>query len=71
MLARSKTPIMEPLAPYEQEGFFGQVIFTNGHLVDVDRITLYYGAADSVICAAHLSVSSILASLVPAQGAKA
>jgi len=39
VLARSDAPIMEPLAPYELEGFFGQVIFTNGHLVDGDRVT--------------------------------
>jgi predicted GH43/DUF377 family glycosyl hydrolase len=71
VLARSETPIMEPLAPYELEGFFGKVIFTNGHLIDGDRITLYYGAADSVICAAHLSIQSILDSLAPAAGAKA
>ena len=48
----------------------GQVIFTNGHLVDGDCITLYYGAADSVICAAHMSISSILASLAPSSGVK-
>jgi predicted GH43/DUF377 family glycosyl hydrolase len=70
VLARSETPIMEPLAPYELEGFFGQVIFTNGHLVDDDRLTIYYGAADSVICGARLSISSILASLAPTSGAK-
>ena len=62
VLARSETPIMEPLAPYEQEGFFGQVIFTNGHLVDGDRVTIYYGASDSVICAATLSINEILTS---------
>jgi len=70
VLARSEEPIMEPSAPYELEGFFGQVIFTNGHLVDGDRLTIYYGAADSVICAAHFSLASILASLAPASGAK-
>lgn len=70
VLARSETPIMEPLAPYEQEGFFGHVIFANGHLVDGDRVTIYYGAADSVICAAHLSICSILASLPLVLGAK-
>jgi predicted GH43/DUF377 family glycosyl hydrolase len=32
---------------------------------------MYYGAADSVICAAHISISDILATLVPARGAKA
>jgi predicted GH43/DUF377 family glycosyl hydrolase len=71
VLARSETPIMEPTTPYELEGFFGQVIFTNGHVVDGDRITMYYGAADSVICAAHLSISNILATLALPQGAKA
>ena len=71
VLARSEAPIMEPSTPYELEGFFGQVIFTNGHLVDGDRITMYYGAADSVICAAHLSISDILATLAVPEGAKA
>ncbi len=71
VLARSEMPIMEPLAPYELEGFFGHVIFTNGHMVDGDCITMYYGAADSVICAAHLSIQSILASLSATGGAKA
>ena len=71
VLARSEAPIMEPLAPYEQEGFFGHVIFTNGHLVDGDCVTIYYGAADSVICAARLSIQGILASLGTPQGATA
>ena len=71
VLARSEAPIMEPLEQYEQEGFFGHVIFTNGHIVNGDRLTLYYGAADSVICAATFSVESILAGLALAKGAKA
>jgi predicted GH43/DUF377 family glycosyl hydrolase len=71
VIARSETPIMEPLAQYEQEGFFGHVIFTNGHLVDGDNVTLYYGAADSVICAAQISISSILASLAVVHGVTA
>jgi beta-1,2-mannobiose phosphorylase / 1,2-beta-oligomannan phosphorylase len=70
ILARSEAPIMEPSAAYEKEGFFGEVIFTNGHLVDGDRLTVYYGAADSVICAADLSIRSILASLAFASVAK-
>ena len=54
---------MEPEELYELEGFFGNVIFTNGHLVDGDRIALYYGASDKVICRADLSVREILESL--------
>lgn len=63
VLARSKTPIMEPQADYEQTGFFGNVVFTNGHLVDGDRVTIYYGASDSVICGATFSLARILQSL--------
>ena len=63
VLARSKTPILEPTAPYECSGFFGQVVFTNGHFVDGDQITMYYGASDSVICGARLSIAQILKSL--------
>ena len=61
VLARSNDPIMEPLADYEQVGFFGNVVFTNGHLVDGDEVTIYYGASDSVICGAKFSISEILA----------
>jgi beta-1,2-mannobiose phosphorylase / 1,2-beta-oligomannan phosphorylase len=71
VLARSEEPIMEPSENYEQEGFFGHVIFTNGHIVNGDRLTLYYGAADSVICAASFSVESILAGLALAEEAEA
>lgn len=63
VLARSEEPIMEPNAAYEQTGFFGNVVFTNGHLVQGDKITVYYGASDEVICGAELSISEILKSL--------
>lgn len=63
VLARSHEPIMEPVADYERTGFFGNVVFTNGHLVDGDTVTIYYGASDSVICAARFSIQEILAIL--------
>jgi predicted GH43/DUF377 family glycosyl hydrolase len=63
VIARSHEPIMEPIAPYEQTGFFGNVIFTNGQIVEGDRIKLYYGASDEVICGAELSISEILSTL--------
>jgi predicted GH43/DUF377 family glycosyl hydrolase len=63
VLARSPEPIMEPNAEYERAGFFGNVIFTNGHVVDGDTLTLYYGASDSVICGARFSLQEILDTL--------
>jgi predicted GH43/DUF377 family glycosyl hydrolase len=61
--ARSEEPIMEPRAAYEQTGFFGNVIFTNGQVVKGDAVTIYYGASDSVICGATFSLSEMLGSL--------
>jgi predicted GH43/DUF377 family glycosyl hydrolase len=63
VIGRSIEPIMEPLAPYEQTGFFGNVVFTNGHVVDGDTVTVYYGASDEVICGARFSIAQILDSL--------
>lgn len=64
VIARSSEPIMVPSAGYEMTGFFGKVIFTNGHVVEGDRIHMYYGASDEVICGAELSIAEILDSLL-------
>lgn len=64
VLARSEEPIMEPVAAYEKTGFFGNVVFTNGHLVDGDTINIYYGASDEVICTASFSIQELLNSLL-------
>jgi predicted GH43/DUF377 family glycosyl hydrolase len=65
VIARTEYPIMEPTEPYEVSGFFGHVVFTNGHTVeaDGDTITMYYGAADEFVCGAHLSIKEIFAAL--------
>jgi predicted GH43/DUF377 family glycosyl hydrolase len=63
VIARSTEPIMEPISPYELEGFYGNVVFTNGQVVRGDEVLLYYGAADSYTCGARLSIKEILNSL--------
>ena len=63
VIARSDQAIMEPTAEYEKTGFFGNVVFTNGQLVNGDILTIYYGASDEVICMAEFSISEILSSL--------
>ncbi|HLI08773.1 MAG TPA: glycoside hydrolase family 130 protein [Ktedonobacteraceae bacterium] len=60
VLARSREPIMEPIMDYEKAGFFGNVVFTNGMVVDGDQITLYYGASDEVVCGATISMQEMI-----------
>lgn len=65
VIARTETPIMVPTASYELTGFFGNVVFTNGHIASpgADIITVYYGASDEFVCGAHFSVSEIISLL--------
>lgn len=60
VIGRTTAPIMVPTENYELSGFFGFVVFTNGHVVNGDELTMYYGAADEFVCGAHFSISEIL-----------
>ena len=63
VVARTIEPIMVPTETYDLSGFFGYVVFTNGHVVDGDRLTVYYGAADEFVCGAKFSIKEILTRL--------
>ncbi|WP_406843158.1 glycoside hydrolase family 130 protein [Flavobacterium soyae] len=62
VIARTIEPIMVPATEYELSGFFGNVVFTNGHIVepDGDTLTMYYGASDEFVCGAQFSIKEIL-----------
>ncbi len=60
VLARSKKPILEPETDYEVNGFFGNVIFNCGVLAEDGIVKIYYGAADTHICYAEVSLDEIM-----------
>jgi predicted GH43/DUF377 family glycosyl hydrolase len=63
IIARGKEPIFVPEAHYETAGFVPNVVFTCGALVDGDKLAIYYGAADTVIAGADMSLGEILETL--------
>ena len=64
VIAQGDTPLLLPQAPYEKEGFFNNVIFSNGIVPNDDgTLYIYYGACDGVTALAVSSVDEILASL--------
>ena len=64
IIGHASEPILSPDAPYEREGFFGNVVFTCGAVVEDDgRVLIYYGAADVCIAAAETSVDDLLAAM--------
>ena len=63
VLARTDEPILAPQAPYETAGFFGNVVFTCGLLVEQARLRVYYGAADTSVCYAEIPLADVVAAL--------
>ncbi len=63
LMAKSPEPMIRPETPYEREGFVPNVIFTCGAIVRGDTVSVYYGAADTVMAGADFSLREILDSL--------
>lgn len=59
VLARSRIPLLEPEANYEQQGFFGNVVFSCGALFEDGMAKIYYGAADTCMAYAEISIEDI------------
>jgi beta-1,4-mannooligosaccharide/beta-1,4-mannosyl-N-acetylglucosamine phosphorylase len=63
VLARGIEYLLSPKAPYEEVGDVPNVVFPCAALTDrgADRIAIYHGAADTVICLAFAQLSELLA----------
>ncbi len=62
VVARGSRFLLAPHAQYEQVGDVPNVVFPCAALVDsaADRVTIYYGGADTVVCMAHAHLSELL-----------
>jgi predicted GH43/DUF377 family glycosyl hydrolase len=62
VLRRSEEWVMGPTAPFERVGDVNKVVFPNGWVHDeaTDRLSVYYGAADTVVAVASALLSDVL-----------
>jgi beta-1,4-mannooligosaccharide/beta-1,4-mannosyl-N-acetylglucosamine phosphorylase len=62
VVARGRDYLLSPQVTYEQVGDVPNVVFPCAALVDAeaDRVSIYYGGADTVVCLAHGYLSEIL-----------
>ncbi|OGD68080.1 hypothetical protein A2996_02540 [Candidatus Campbellbacteria bacterium RIFCSPLOWO2_01_FULL_34_15] len=63
IIARSKNPILEAEMSYEKNGIVKNVVFSNGAVVKGDKLFVYYGGADEVLCVATIKLSKLLGCL--------
>jgi len=60
IVRRATTPLLIPTEPFEKEGFFGNVVFTNGMIEKDGQVYIYYGAADESVGLAVTDIDSLL-----------
>ena len=62
VVARGSDYLLAPHVPYEQIGDVPNVVSPCAALVDreEDRLSIYYGGADTVVCLAHAHLSEVL-----------
>ncbi len=64
VLYRSTIPVLEPDEYYENDGFKAGVIYSCGAVIKDGQLIVYYGGADTVVCAATADLDSFLEELV-------
>jgi beta-1,2-mannobiose phosphorylase / 1,2-beta-oligomannan phosphorylase len=60
VLYRTHAPIIEPNEAYENEGFKAGVVYPCGSVIMNDKLNIYYGGADTVVCAATCDLNTFL-----------
>jgi predicted GH43/DUF377 family glycosyl hydrolase len=60
VLYRSSGPLLEPDAVYENQGHKSGVVYACGAVVINDNLFVYYGGADTVLCAAKRNLNKLL-----------
>lgn len=63
VLGRLPYPLLEPDARYENEGHKAGVVYCCGAVVRSGQLVVYYGGADTVLCAASVPMARLLAAL--------
>lgn len=70
VLHRSQSPILEPVASYENDGFKAGVIYPCGAVIINKTLYVYYGSADSYVCVATANLEEFLTELRYSQVAR-
>jgi beta-1,2-mannobiose phosphorylase / 1,2-beta-oligomannan phosphorylase len=60
IVGRTETPLMIAQEEYERYGMVPGIIFPSGAYVEKDNLHIYYGASDTTVCRATLSLSRLL-----------
>lgn len=70
IIGATRGPIIASNEAYELSGHVNNVVFPSGAILERDKLTIYYGAADTTICKAHVSIIDLLGTIHPRSSSK-
>jgi predicted GH43/DUF377 family glycosyl hydrolase len=65
ILGRTRGPILVPRESYELLGHVPNIIFPTGAILEKDTLYIYYGAADTTTCMAHVNLTDLVSTMRP------
>lgn len=63
VIGRTGGPMLVPEEKYELSGYISDVIFPSGALLNKDTLSIYYGAADTTVCVANVSLTDLISTM--------
>ena len=67
---RTRDSILVPRESYELLGHVPDVIFPSGAILEKDTLLIYYGAADTTTCMAHVNITDLIGTMRPKTAAR-
>jgi predicted GH43/DUF377 family glycosyl hydrolase len=70
IVGRTEGPILVPREPYELLGHVPDIVFPTGAILEKDTLYIYYGAADTTTCMAHVNITDLISTMRSKMAAK-
>jgi predicted GH43/DUF377 family glycosyl hydrolase len=64
VLGRLKEPLFSPKEEWEEIGNVNNVVFPSGAIIEKNKLTIYYGSADTLIAAKSLELNHLIEELI-------
>jgi predicted GH43/DUF377 family glycosyl hydrolase len=65
IVGRTEGPILVPREPCELLGHVPNIVFPSGAILEKDMLYIYYGAADTTTCVAHVNITDLISTMRP------
>ncbi|KKR70055.1 MAG: Glycosidase-related protein, partial [Candidatus Nomurabacteria bacterium GW2011_GWB1_40_7] len=65
IIGRTRSPLLVPRESYELLGHSPDIVFPSGAILEKDTLFIYYGAADTTTCMAHVNLTDLLGTIHP------